>query len=92
MGLLDLIVHLLNFVAPALGVGLLLAWFSRLLFKQKSPSASWVGQFVVNAVIGTVVLVLGLVVLGRDGKMLTYIALVLVMAAGQLMQLGDKSD
>jgi hypothetical protein len=33
--------------------------------------------------VGVVVLVIGLVVFGRDGKMLTYLALVLATATGQ---------
>jgi len=92
MGSSDLLLHLLNFIAPALGVGFMLALVSGVLFKQKSHGNSLMAQFVVNSVIGVLVLALGLLVLGRDGKMMTYVALVLVMAAGQLMQLGGPRD
>jgi hypothetical protein len=91
MGLLDLIFHLLNFVAPALGVGLLLALLGRVL-RHPAPSRSWLRQFAVNAALGCLVLGLGVLLLGRDGKMLTYLALVLVLATGQLVQQGGGRD
>lgn len=84
--------HLLNFVAPAALMAVLLLAFSRLLagsFGSKRPfTHSWRAQLAINFVVGVIVLVAGLVLLGRDGKMLTYLALVFVMAAGQWWQLG----
>ena len=92
MNALDVLVHALNFVAPALGTALILALLSRVLFRQKGPPVSLMAQWLVGSLAGCVVLVLGLLVLGRDGKMLTYLALVLVLAGVQLMQLGHPDD
>jgi len=88
MGPLDILDHLLNFLAPALGVALLLTAISR-FFKRKGPysSAFW-SQVAINFAVGSVVLAGALVLLGRDGKMLTYLVLVLAMATSQWWQLG----
>jgi len=82
MGPLTLLLHLLNFVAPALGMGLALAafgWWTRggsrwssLGWRHAWQSFAWVFAG------GTLVLLGGLLVFGRDGKMATYAALVLV--------------
>ncbi|MDB5928446.1 MAG: hypothetical protein JWR60_153 [Polaromonas sp.] len=84
--------HLLNLLAPAALMALLLAVFSRLFqkfFKPKQPLAqAWYAQAAINFIVGAVVLTAGLALLGRDGKMLTYVLLVLAMALGQWWQLG----
>lgn len=83
MGMLSGLLHLANFVAPALGVAALLVMLSWAL----RPGARFSGQawrhardlFAWSAVGGVLVLALGLVYFGRDGKMATYAALVAVM-------------
>ena len=92
MNALDVLVHLLNFVAPALGTAGWLTVFSRLLFRQRTSAASMGVQFLLNALAGVAVLVLGVLLLGRDGKMLTYAALVLAMASVQWAQLHHGDD
>ena len=84
--------HLLNFVAPAALMALLLVIFSRLFAgffgsKQPFPQVWWV-NLAINFIVGVVVLATGLVLLGRDGKLATYLALVLAMAVSQWWQLG----
>ena len=84
--------HLLNLVAPAALIALLLVALSCLFpgfFKSKNafPAAWWM-QAIINFVAGSVVLVVGLFLLGRDGRMLTYSALVLAMAISQWGQIG----
>lgn len=83
--------HLLNLVAPAALMALLLAALARLLpgfFGPRPPAAkSWWVQAAINFAIGAAVLVAGLVLFGRDGKLLTYVVLVLATAAGQWCQL-----
>lgn len=75
--------HAVNFVAPAVALALLLVLGGRIL-RPKGPQAlSWWSQVAINFVVGCGVLVAGLVVLGRDGKMLTYAALVLACASCQ---------
>ncbi|WP_029527651.1 hypothetical protein [Polaromonas glacialis] len=84
--------HLLNLLAPAALIALLLVAFSRLFSgfftSNKAFPHSWRAQAAINFVVGSAVLVAGLVLLGRDGKMLTYVLLVFAMAASQWCQLG----
>jgi hypothetical protein len=79
--------HLLNFIAPAACVALLLVLMSRLslgLFKSKHPLAhAWWAQTAIIFIVSVVILTAGLVVFGRDGKMMTYAALVLGAALCQ---------
>lgn len=70
--------HLFNFIAPALWMALVLAvggaWVCR---GQVARLSAW-HRFMLDSAAGVAVLLLGLVLGGRDGKMLTYLALVLV--------------
>jgi hypothetical protein len=79
--------HLLNFIAPAACVALLLVLLSRLsfgLFKSKQPLAqAWWAQAAIIFIVGVATLTAGLMVFGRDGKMMTYAALVLGAAVCQ---------
>ncbi|AVS63086.1 hypothetical protein C8241_16625 [Paracidovorax avenae] len=68
--------HLLNFMAPALGVALLLACMAALCFRGAPCSVGFLEQVAVSFAVGLGVCVAGLVLTGRDGKMLTYAALV----------------
>jgi ABC-type enterochelin transport system permease subunit len=79
-GLLD---HLLNFVAPALVVGFLVAALAPLLMKKARPHHSWLTQSAINSGASVLVLLAGLVIFGHDGKMATYAAMVLVCASSQ---------
>lgn len=83
--------HLLNFVAPAAVVALLLVLMTR-------PLARFFGggkgrrtarmQFLLVFAVNLVVLVAGLLVFGHDGKMATYALLVIVAAVMQWINLG----
>lgn len=79
--------HLLNFLAPAAVVAVLLVLLSRLFFgffKTKSPLAQrWYSQAAIIFIAGSVILMAGLLLFGRDGKMMTYAALVLGAAGCQ---------
>lgn len=83
MGLLAALNHLLNFVAPAAAVALLLVAGARILMRKRPSALSWRAQAAIHFIVGCAVLVAGLVVFGRDGKMLTYAALVLACASSQ---------
>jgi FtsH-binding integral membrane protein len=90
MGLLDLLNHLLNFVAPACAVGLLLAVMAW-VFKRKRPATGVViAQAAINTVAGIVALALALWFFGRDGKMAAYAALVVVCATSQWLAMRRK--
>lgn len=71
MGPLDAAWHLLNFFAPALGVGCLTALFARLLWRR-SLHASLLGLAAWGSVAGALGLIAALVLFGRDGKMAGY--------------------
>lgn len=84
MSLLDLLNHLLNFLAPALAVGFLCALAGRLSKPRPGAPAWWV-QGAVNAAAGAAALLGGLVFLGRDGSITAYAALVLASGTSQWM-------
>ncbi|MBW7832288.1 MAG: hypothetical protein H3C29_03655 [Simplicispira suum] len=89
MDFLSALNHLLNFLAPALAVPLLLWLPARLALGRPAGAPRWWLQWLAQAGVGTCVLLGGLVLLGRDGKMLTYAALVLACASCQwLLQRG----
>ena len=76
MGPIDAFWHLLNFFAPAVGVGLLTAAFAKLLWRRELKSARWT-RLALWATAGcALVLVAGLIVFGHDGKMATWAAMV----------------
>ncbi|MFM2210042.1 MAG: hypothetical protein RIQ96_1685 [Pseudomonadota bacterium] len=81
----DLIVHLANFLAPAVGVGVLVASVGALRRSRTGGKAgwSWPVQCAVNGLLGSAALAGGLWLFGRDGKMLSYAALVLAVALAQ---------
>lgn len=81
MGPLDALLHLLNFVAPAVGVGLFASVLAKLLWRQALRAAQLKSLVVWTAVVGMGVLVAGLVVFGRDGRMATYGLLLLSTTA-----------
>lgn len=72
--------HLLNFTAPALGLAALLGAALWLQAPRRGLAPAW-RSAVWLAACGVLVLVGGLVLLGRDGKMATYAALVVVMGS-----------
>ena len=83
--------HLLNLVAPAAALAALMVlfgWLARCFSASKVPMArSFIGQIAIIFIVNVGVLVTGLVVLGHDGKMLTYAAMVLAAAVCQLLML-----
>jgi hypothetical protein len=80
MGLFDVLIHIVNFFMPALGMALILPSLVRLIWFKKLRSVGWRLMASRVALAGAAVLVAGLVVLGRDGAMWTYTALVLASA------------
>jgi hypothetical protein len=83
MGPLDFLIHLSSFAAPAIAVALLVTLVRPLVFPKGSQRLGWWAAFAINLVAGLLVLGAGLWYFGRDGKMATYAALVLVVATVQ---------
>ncbi|MFT4267393.1 MAG: hypothetical protein QM586_09255 [Xenophilus sp.] len=92
MTLPALLNHLLNFVLPALAVALLLAPGARLLVKQRAGAPALWLQVAILFAAGVLVLLAGLALTGRDGRIGTYGALVAVGATLQwLLMRGWRS-
>jgi hypothetical protein len=83
MSLLGMLDHLLNFLAPALTVGLLVAALAPMVMKKARPNHSWLKQGAINSVACVLALLLGLWIFGHDGKMASYATAVLVCASSQ---------
>ena len=85
--------HLFNFLAPAALLSGLLVLLSRLFFgffRSKRPFAQvWWAQVAIVFIVNMGVLTAGLLLFGRDGKMLTYAALVFSAALCQWWLLRD---
>jgi hypothetical protein len=82
MAPLDFTFHLLGFLAPALFVGLAVAFGAR--FVGATPQRPrWWAQAAINITVGVAVLGTGLWHFGVDGKMATYAALVFAVAVIQ---------
>ena len=79
--------HILNFIAPAAVVALLLVLaarlFNRFLVSNKSSAQSIWAQAAIIFIVNVFVLVAGLVFFSNDGKMATYAAMVLAAALCQ---------
>jgi hypothetical protein len=77
---LGLLWHLANFLAPAVGVGALTAALCKILWRKSLAKASWFTLAWQSSVAGAIVLALGLVATGHDGRMGTYAFLVVACA------------
>ncbi|OLP05821.1 hypothetical protein [Rhodoferax antarcticus] len=83
MGILAAVNHVINFFAPAIWLALLLPLCARLFLKKKAAARTITSQVALHLIVGGVALLVGMLVFGRDGKMLTYLALVLAAASTQ---------
>jgi hypothetical protein len=83
MGFLDAANHLLNFAAPAAFVALFSTYFSRFLLLKRPVVHTYWTQAAINFLACLVVLLAGLWLFGQDGKMATYVAMVLASATAQ---------
>ncbi|MDB5829893.1 MAG: hypothetical protein JWQ73_4113 [Variovorax sp.] len=88
MSALQLLDSLLNFVAPAFFIAVVLALAARFLMRKKAGTAGFWTQAGINFLAGVAVLAAGLAVYGRDGMMWTYVALVAVCGTGQWLLAG----
>ena len=77
----QLILHLFNFVLPALAMAVLMPWAGRWVMGSGGTPVR--RRMAIHAVAGVLVLVLGLVLQGHDGTMSTYMLLVLVAATAE---------
>ena len=83
MGPLDQIYHFANFLAPACVVGIALALVGQFFAKNRAAAHGFIVQTAINFVAGSVALGFGLWFFGRDGKMASYAALLVVATPSQ---------
>ena len=81
MTLWQLVLHLFNFVLPALAMAVFMPCAGR--WVMGTDGWPWLQRMLVHAVAGLLVLAAGLVLQGGDGKMGTYIALVLLATTAE---------
>jgi hypothetical protein len=80
VGPLDAFWHLLNFFAPALGVGLLVPLLAKLVWRRELKGVPWRRLAAWTTGLSALTWVVALVVFGRDGRMASYGALVCASA------------
>ena len=81
MGPLDAIWHVLNLFGPAIGLALVASSLAKWLWRRELAAVPWPGLVQWVAVACCLVTLGGLTLTGRDGKMLTYLAMVVACAA-----------
>ena len=91
MDLLSLSVHVVNFIAPALGVAAWITLIYPFVWRQEQAWKAWKKRFVLNSLAGCAMLLLGLLLLGQDGKMISYTAMVLAIASSQWLLSREKT-
>ncbi|MEO6410032.1 MAG: hypothetical protein ABIO45_14940 [Burkholderiaceae bacterium] len=82
LALVDIVLHLLNFLAPACGVAALGALLAKTLMRGTFAGIGWTRVLAWAATAGLVASIAGLAIFGRDGRIETYAALVLLVALG----------
>ncbi|MDO8777699.1 MAG: hypothetical protein Q7K57_55090 [Burkholderiaceae bacterium] len=83
MGPFDLANHLINFVMPALAMGVMMPLVSHMMWRKVSIKPSLKAQMSITTLACLAVLIAGLVIFGNDGKMATYAGLILAGAVCQ---------
>jgi hypothetical protein len=76
LNLLDAVWHIINFLGPALGTGVLAASFAKLLWRSELGSAGWLRLCLLASGAAAAALLAGLVWLGHDGRIATYAAMI----------------
>jgi len=79
--------HLLNFLAPALWLAILLPLAGRFVLKKRVSRPPYWVQTAVNLTVNLAVLVVGLWTFGRDGKMASYAGMTVACATSQWLML-----
>ena len=85
MDFIDFFWHLAGFVLPAAAMAASMALVSRFVDRDIPSKIDWPAQAAIQFVVGLAVLLAGLVLTGRDGRVMTYAALVLACATTQLL-------
>lgn len=77
---LDAVWHLLNFLVPALSLGFFSSGLAKLFWRTPLKRVSWLRLFTTSSAAAALMLVGGLIVFGHDGRIGTYVGMVLAAA------------
>jgi hypothetical protein len=80
MSLLDAFWHLIGFVTPAISQGLVSAVLAKLFWRRELAARSWLVLAAGASSAALIALVAGLVLVGHDGTMAAYAAMVIAAA------------
>lgn len=83
MSVVDAILHALNVMFPAACVALLVTFAGRFYKRNRPLAGGFIAHSAINFIVCLAVLLIGLILTGRDGKMLTYLAMVIASATVQ---------
>ena len=72
--------HIVNFLAPAFGTAVLSASLAKVLWRSELRSTRWVRLCAVGTAAASVALLTGLVVTGHDGRVATYVGMIVLTA------------
>jgi hypothetical protein len=81
MGPLDALNHLANLLLPGCALGAIAAALAKLLWRHELAGVAWRRLAAWGAAAAVAASIAGLVATGRDGRMVTYAAMVLACAA-----------
>ena len=87
MGFIDFLNHVLNFLAPAAWLAIVMTLAPRIFKINRVVKPSIRAMAAINFIASLAALLLGLVFFGRDGKMATYSGMVLMCATSQWLML-----
>lgn len=90
MDFVDFFWHLGGFLLPAAALAAGMVLLSRVLDRQHAARLGWPVQLGIHFGVGLAVLVAGLLLTGRDGRVITYAALVLASATTQVLLTGRR--
>lgn len=88
MGWIDAILHAVGFMLPAFAVALMVTFAGRFFKKNRPLALTFIAQSAINFVVCLTVLLIGLVLTGRDGKMMTYAAMAIASGTVQWLMSG----
>jgi hypothetical protein len=85
MGFFDALWHVLGLIAPAFFIAVCLPLVECIIKKKMLTAGVFIKKFAILFVANTAVLCVGFILTGRDGKMLTYAAMLLATALIQTL-------
>lgn len=90
MDMLLFLNHIVNFILPAVATAAMVGGISPLVLKNNLSRRSKLVQWMIDSMVGVVVLGVGLWFFGNDGKMYSYFGMLVAMATSRWM--GFQTD